>query len=410
VASSRHLALETLIEWERGDSFAQDLIDSVASRSRLEHRDTALLQTLVYGVLRNINLLDEWLDILCSHKHLEDEVHWLMRLGLAQLLLLEMPPHAVVNETVELGGKARGLINAVLRRAEREKAELLAHAEQLPLTTRYSHPEWLVERWVKQFGVETAQQLCEWNQTVPASHIRANRLHQHPLTETELSAYPRRGETDFYLASQPPRDWLAMGRCYTQDPSTAVACELLAPQPGENVLDACAAPGGKTAYLSQLMRSQGLLIACDSSALRLRRMDGNLQRLQVRNAKLHQHDWTTGEPVPWSHVKFDRILLDVPCSNTGVMSRRVDVRWRLEPFIFSEMHSLQLRIAQGVIPLLKPGGTLVYSTCSLDPEENEQLVSALLQKHRHLSLVQTQASKPWLDGVDGAFAAVLKSS
>ena len=405
--NSRQLALEALLEWERSDTFAHDLIERHAAQHGLEHRDTALLQTLVFGVLRNINLLDCWLDELCSNKHLQTEIHWLLRLGLTQLLVLEMPAHAAVNETVSLAGPARGLVNAVLRRAEREKVQLLEYQTRLPLPDRYSHPDWLVERWTQQFGQKHAAQLCEWTQTLAPTYIRGNRRHPEPLLSEDLASYSQVGTTDFYQVSQPPRQWLAEGRCYVQDPSTAIACELLGAKPGETVRDACAAPGGKAAYIAQLMGNRGRLVACDGNSSRVRRMQENLTRLHARVAECHQHDWASDRPVPWAAARFDRILLDVPCSNTGVMRRRVDVRWRLQPWVFKDMTELQNGILGEVLPMLKSGGTLVYSTCSLDKEENEQVIASVLKQHPRLHLASSRTSLPWEDGMDGAYAAKL---
>ena len=406
--NSRQLALEALLEWENSDTYAHDIVERLAAQHQLEHRDAALLQTLVLGVLRNINLLDCWKDELCSNKHLEDSVHWLVRLGLAQLLILEMPPHAVVNETVSLAGKARGLVNAVLRRADRERVELNAWKETFSLSNRFSQPDWLVERWQKQLGSETTRKLCEWNQLPPHTFIRLNRLHPNPLGESDVSELTPTARPDFFQTPQPPRNWLVEGQCYVQDLSTAVACDLLAPQPGDHVLDACAAPGGKTAYLAQMMQNQGTIIAADAQPRRVTRLQENLRRLHVTNVKTYVHDWTKQQNPAWGETRFDRILLDVPCSNTGVMRRRVDVRWRLEPWIFDEMAALQLRIQEATLALLKPGGILVYSTCSLDQEENEDAVQTLLKKHPRLQLLETQTSLPWRDGVDGAFAAKLQ--
>jgi 16S rRNA (cytosine967-C5)-methyltransferase len=173
------------------------------------------------------------------------------------------------------------------------------------------------------------------------------------------------------------------------------------------VLDACAAPGGKAAYLAQFMQNQGRLIVCDNVPRRLGRLQENLARLQVGIAECGTVDWTQPLPTAWQGLKFDRILVDAPCSNTGVMRRRVDVRWRLEPGIFAEMAALQTKILTATSALTKPGGALVYSTCSLDREENEDVVTAFLAAHPDFRLVETRASLPWRDGFDGAFAALL---
>ena len=407
-SNSRQLALQALIEWEHGEAFAQELVDRLATQNRLAHRDAALTLTLVLGVLRNASLLDHWLDQVCDNKRLEDRILWTLRMGAAQLLILDMPPHAVVNETVNLaGGGARGLVNAVLRRIDRERDTLLGQAATLPLADRYSHPEWLVERWTEQRGAEVAQQWCEWNQQPAPIFIRANALHSRPLEPAETEGFKPARVNGFFQVDSPPRDWLEQGRCYAQDPSTVMACDLLAPVAGETVLDACAAPGGKTAYLAQLMGNEGKITACDLSPRRLDRLSGNLRRLEVKNTQVATFDMTSDRTPPWGAGRFDRILLDVPCSNTGVMRRRVDVRWRLEPWNIEELTAQQARILTKALAMLKPGGTLVYSTCSLDREENQGVLDSVLAQHTNVKLEATKEVTPWKDGFDGAFAAKL---
>jgi 16S rRNA (cytosine967-C5)-methyltransferase len=403
-ATSRQLALHVLLEWERGQTFATDIIDRVAVRHSLERRDTALLQSLVLGVLRNISLLDHWLDQACENKHLEDRIHWLLRLGAAQLLILEIAPHAAVNETVNLADKARGLVNAVLRRLEREKESLLAQAPTLPFYERFTHPDWLVQRWIAQRGQETAVKWCASNQEQAPTYIRINRLHPNPLDPSSIDGLNPTAHPDFYLVEQLPRELIESGLCYVQDPSTVMACNLLAPQPGESVFDACAAPGGKTAYLAQLMRNEGTITACDNAARRLDRLTQNLRRMFITNSRVVEFDVTSQRIPPWGAARFDRILLDVPCSNTGVMRRRVDVRWRLEGWSFRELAHQQRKILSSALPLLKPGGTLVYSTCSLDNEENEQVIESALKCVDGFSLEETRELTLWHDGTDGAFA------
>ena len=385
-------------------------MDRLATQKRLEHRDAALLQTLVMGVLRNVSLLDHWLDQLSDNKRLEDRVQWILRLGAAQLLILDMAPHAAVNETVELAGPARRLVNAILRRIERERADLLNQIPTLPVDTRYSHPEWLLQRWQAQRSAAEIESWCAWDQQPAPTYIRVNQLHATPLSAEETQSLAPASVPGFFKVPQPPRDWLEQGRCYVQDPSTVAACDLLDPQPGETVLDACAAPGGKTAYLAQKMANQGALTACDVSARRLDRLRTNLRRLAVGNARVMEFDITSDRTPPWGGTRFDRILLDVPCSNTGVMRRRVDVRWRLEGWAFRELAAQQSQILRSALPLLKPGGTLVYSTCSLDQEENEQVIASVLAALPEYSLAGKREISPWADGFDGAFAAKIVRS
>jgi len=187
-----------------------------------------------------------------------------------------------------------------------------------------------------------------------------------------------------------------------------MAVELLDPQPGETILDACAAPGGKASFMAERMRNQGRIVACDSSHFRLERMHQNLRRMQITCAEIHRIDWLT-RPLPFEPGTYDRILVDAPCTNTGVIRRRVDVRWRLSPADFELMPARQRNILESVVPLLKPGGTLVYSTCSLEPEENEAVVM-WVARELGLTLVETRHQLPHRDGTDGAFAARLMKS
>jgi len=206
-----------------------------------------------------------------------------------------------------------------------------------------------------------------------------------------------------------PTAALDSGHCYIQDPSTAIACQLLDPKPGERILDACAAPGGKAAYLAQLMQNRGVIIACDRHRERLRILKGNVSRLGATIVHAVRHDWTRNH-LPeeiLSIAPFDRVLLDAPCTNTGVIRRRIDVRWRLRPNDFSRMSNEQLIISRAVFRLLKPGGLLVYSTCSLEPEENENVIRRLRAELPALGLEAEKDSLPFRDGFDGAFAAKL---
>jgi 16S rRNA (cytosine967-C5)-methyltransferase len=238
---------------------------------------------------------------------------------------------------------------------------------------------------------------------------RINRIKTDSETFLQLHAdsRPLAGNPDFVEFNSLPTAALDSGHCYIQDPSTAIACQLLAPKPGEKILDACAAPGGKTAYLAQFMQNRGVVIACDRDRERLQILKDNVGRLGATIVRAICHDWTRNHAPEeiLSIALFDRVLLDVPCTNTGVMRRRIDVRWRLRPEDFSRMSNEQLIISRAVLRLLKPGGILVYSTCSLEREENEQVVRRLLAELPALTLETEKDSLPFRDGFDGAFAA-----
>jgi 16S rRNA (cytosine967-C5)-methyltransferase len=405
--SSRRLSVDVLNEWDRGFDFASALIDDCADHCNLAPRDTALLQNLVLTTLRNRSLLDEWIKRLTDGKEIDDLAQQVLRIGVAQLLLLEMPVHAAVNETVECAGRARKLVNAVLRRTDRERAELLAYRDSLPLHQQLSHPEWLAQRWTRQFGEETTAAIMRWNQDPAPVFVRPNLL--LPDAEATLTAEP--GLTlrpdGFFACESAPRKLLSRGLCYAQDPSTALATRLLHPKPGDHVLDACAAPGGKTAFMAEMMANGGLIVASDSSSPRVRRMMGNLTRMGILPAQGVVHDWTHDVQPLWAQKGFDKVLVDVPCSNTGVMRRRVDVRWRLKESAFTDMAALQQIITLRAARHLRLGGSLVYSTCSIDRDENEAVIEAVLAADPTLKRKETRQSQPWVDGLDGAYAVRL---
>ena len=212
----RKIALGVLYEWHRGEEYAVSLIDEASDDCGFEPRDTALLQTLVYSVIRNQSLLDHWAGMLTGDKNLDRETLDAVRLGLAQLLILDMKPHAAVNETVEHAGRAGALVNAVLRRALREKASLLEQRDAAPAHIRYSHPKWLVQRWAEQFGEAETIDLCAWNQQPAPIYVRLNRLVAKKPTFEFLDDH---GD-DFYSVERVPHDAIEAGECYVQDPST----------------------------------------------------------------------------------------------------------------------------------------------------------------------------------------------
>jgi 16S rRNA (cytosine967-C5)-methyltransferase len=199
---------------------------------------------------------------------------------------------------------------------------------------------------------------------------------------------------------------LKTGAIYIQDPSTRHAVDLLDPRPGERVLDACAAPGGKAFLIAAARGSAEGLLCTDSNDSRLPRLRENLARLHCGAAEVALHDWSTPAPAAW-HAAFDAILLDVPCSNTGVLRRRVDARWRLRPADLGQLVDLQRAIVRHALPCMRPGGRLVYSTCSVEDEENDHQVAQFLECHPQLRLLDSHRVLPQRDGFDGAFAARL---
>jgi 16S rRNA (cytosine967-C5)-methyltransferase len=410
--SARAVARTALTAWRRRKRFADSIVQQFLAKETLSASDRGFVTELFYGVLRNLTLLDFWIDRLRSGS-LDHASRDLLRLGLYQIFLLQTPQHAAVFETVELSSRHnRGLINSILRTALRRHDELRAAAESAPPATRFSHPEFLLRKWEQQFGREATTELCLWNNRPPPVYVRVNEL------KTTVSEFLGKHSGAFLLPDSErfcglPDPWLAIenGDAYVQDPSTAIAVELLDPQPNESILDACAAPGGKTAYIAQLMKNSGTLVASDRDSARLNLLRENLDRLSVTNATIVRQDWREKSLSPeLRDHKFDRILVDAPCSNTGVMRRRVDVRWRLKPDDFVRMPNEQLEIVRAVLPLLKEGAVLVYSTCSVEPEENDRLIERIVRDFPFLHLAEQKSSLPFRDHLDGAFAAKLLRS
>jgi 16S rRNA (cytosine967-C5)-methyltransferase len=407
--SARRIALIALEQWQGQIGRADSIISQLLADAPVSQSDRGFALELFYGVVRNLSLLDFWIGCLRPSK-VDAEVQDVLRLGLYQLFRLGTPEHAAVHESVELGrAKARPVINGILRTAVRQREELLKRAQGQPLSIRESHPDFLVSRWQKRFGLEATATLCRWDNEPPPIYARANRLviDGEQFVHRYLDAQPCKQWPGFFRFATFPAEALQRGHCYIQDPSTVVACRLLAPQPGERLLDACAAPGGKTIYLAELMQNLGSITACDREPKRLATLQENLSRLKANIVSLCQHDWTDERHSQEleSAGPFDRILIDAPCSNTGVIRRRVDVRWRLQRDEFQRMQRQQLDIARGVARLLKPGGVLVYSTCSLEFEENEAVAERLIAELPRARLVDTRFVTPFRHGCDGAFAA-----
>ncbi len=368
----------------------------------LSSADRGLLQAILFGVMRNRRLLDHWIGKLREGK-VDAETRDVLRVGLCQILLLGLPDHAAVNETVEAGkASVRGLVNAVLRRAILSRKRLMEEVSDLPPPVAHSHPDWLFNRWKGAFGKRNALELMEWNNRPADTFFRINPL---VATPDDLPGKPLDEAPGFYQLQGPlPGALLASGAVYIQDPATRHCVELLAPLEGERVLDACAAPGGKAFLIAAAQGSAENLFCTDSNEKRLPRLQENLMRLHAGMSLVAAHDWTREAPAEWIGY-FDAILLDVPCSNTGVIRRRVDVRWRLQAPDIARIAATQRKILENALPCLKPGGRLVYSTCSIEAEENRGQIDAFLADHPELELHSIREALPFRDHTDGAFAA-----
>ena len=416
----REIAARILRQWEQEPITAEALLS--AALASVSGPDRGLCQELVLGVLRNKAWLDWLIDQKTNGRRQQPLSQILLRLGLYQIFHLDrIPDHAAVNETVNLARRhdlanQSGFINAVLRNCLREKnswLEKLSGLRNNQPAIGYSHPLWLVQRWRDRWPDYVS--LMEWNNLPAPVYARRNTL---LTTAEDLEAqWTQEGVAFARLKLSWLQEGLMFriepngspgslpsfreGKFYIQDPSTLASVQELNPQPGENILDLCAAPGGKATAIAQRTQDNGSVLAVDIDEARLDRLRENAGRLGLRSIQpkaLHQIDLKTAGP-------FDRILVDAPCSNTGVMRRRVDVRWRLNARELPVLARTQIDLLNRAAPLLKPGGVLVYSTCSIEAEENEDVITAFMRKHRDYKKETARALTPMKDKTDGAFVA-----
>lgn len=411
-----------------GGGYIEELLEQGLGHAQLSAADRHLCQELVYGIVRWQATLDWLIARKTQSRTQRGGLQNLLRLGLYQIFWLDrIPDHAAVHESVELAkqngfGPQAGFVNAVLRGYLREHdatRQLLDELKTSQPPLGYSHPEWLVARWQERWGGEKAAQLMAWNNTPPKTFARVNTLKTDagrllPQWRDENVEYDfvRQDWLEenlvFELKSFPPLQGLPsfqQGLFYVQDPSTLLAARMLDPKPGDSVLDLCAAPGGKLTHIAQIMGNEGRLAAHDTAPERLRLVKENCDRLGAKAEIMDPDGGSLKEP-----GAFRRILVDAPCSNTGVMRRRVDLRWRVTAEEIARLRLAQMDLLAQAAPLLEPGGTLVYSTCSLEPEENHQVVSAFLDGHGDFGLETERELTPFSDHVDGTYVAKMKKS
>ncbi len=387
---SRETALSILCRAENG-IFVDTLL--AQARERMDARDSAFLLELVYGVLRNQTLLD-WKLNQFSAKPVDTTDAWtrnILRLGAYQMLFLDrVPVSAAVNTAVDLAkehGKKHGYVNGLLRGLDR-KRDKTGFPDSVNtvsrLSTLYSHPAWLVKRWVSRFGDDVAETLLQANNRPALLTIRTNILKTtRPALRAALEAEGVQvSETTcspvgLDIISSP--GWLRTLQAYrdglfmVQDQAAQLINLLLAPQPGETILDACAAPGGKATHLAELMQNQGTVVALELDASRITKIRENSRRLGTTIISPIQ-----GNASNYHEGSFDTILIDAPCSGLGVLRRHPDGRWNKSEQTIGDHTGLQRQLLKNCSSLLKPGGMLVYATCTTEPEENENVISAFL--------------------------------
>jgi 16S rRNA (cytosine967-C5)-methyltransferase len=416
----REIAIRVLRHRGPSGDYVEKLLENELAPHALAPHDRALCQELVYGMVRWQSTLDWLMERKTGGRAQNATLRALLHLGLYQLFWLQrIPDHAAVHETVELAkrlgfGPRAGFLNAVLRGYIRERAQTREMLEALKISdpaAGYSHPGWLIERWQARWGKAQTAQLLAWNNRPPPTFARLNTLKTDAArlaarwreegVEFQERQYDWTGPSMvFELRQHPPLPSMGSfqdGWFYVQDPGTLLAGRQLDPQPGQAILDLCAAPGGKTTHLAQLLGNRGRIAARDNQPARIERLEENCRRLGA-----------TCVEISAAPGQFDGILVDAPCSNTGVLRRRVDARWRLQPGEITRLSQAQSALLAQAALELKPGGVLVYSTCSLETEENEQVARKFLEEHPAFQLASERQLLPFVEEVDGAYVATLR--
>lgn len=403
-SNPRAVALKILLRWEKNKPLLDEILSQILSKSVLpDERDRALVGELVNGVVRHLYYLD-FIIGRTSDTPLDEmdlEVKNSLRLGAYQILFTHIPEGVVIAETLKVlskrgrGSWIRGFVNAVLNTIAKNKNSLPCPSKEHPLfylSIKYSFPEWLILRWFKRWSLEELEALLKASNERPPLTIRINPL---KVSRENFLIYLRKEEVP---SAEPcpyspygillkdfrgkitdlkgfPFGWFSV-----QDSASQIVTLLLDPQPGEKILDACAGVGGKTTHIAELTHNKAQIWAAELYPWRIEKLKENFKRLGLKEPKLIVGDIV--EKIKEIGVKtFDKILIDAPCTGTGVIRKHPDIKWARTEKDLIEIPARQLRLLEGLSPYLKKGGILVYATCSLEPEENEEVIKSFLKKH-----------------------------
>jgi 16S rRNA (cytosine967-C5)-methyltransferase len=439
----REAAYRSLHRVTEKAGYVNIVVDATLERYNWPDRDRSLYTTLVYGTLRHQGLID-WVLAQRIGKKFPRKIHppilTVLRMGAYQILFLSRTPkYAVVNESVNLAKRhghagSAGLVNAVLRAIPRDPDAIeLPGKEENPalyIATRYSHPLWIVERWIQAWGIDRTEQLCAANNDVAPLTVRANtlkgdveqleaRLRAERVSVRKNTDVPE--ELEIVGSPRPVRALRSYrdGLFHIQDAASVCACHLLAPTPGETVIDLCAGPGGKTTHLAQLMRNEGIIYAMDIKPHKLRLIRESCVTLGVTIVRCLEADARRVSEL--GVPQADRVLVDAPCTGTGTFRRRVDLKWRVRSDDFERLAGMQRELIAAAASVVKSGGIVVYSVCSIDPAETDEVVAGEFLQRNNLALEETSPSwmsrfrtgqktfriAPGDGGMDGFFMAKL---
>jgi 16S rRNA (cytosine967-C5)-methyltransferase len=394
----RGIAVKILNRIERTDSYLDKLLDVELNSGELNDLDKRFLTELTHGVVRWKTRLDFIIEQFCKNKFAmqDPNIRNAMRVALYQILFLSKIPHAAaVNEAVEFvkkirGQKAANLVNAVLRNIIRNLNKLPTPDHETDpvqyLSIMYSHPSWMVKRWVDRYGLYETEQLLSANNERPTIVVRANtlkttadelvKLFEERNIRNTRSKYLENFIKVGHLSGIYNLDLFEKGYFSVQDESSGLVVKLLDPKPGETVIDLCSAPGGKTTFIGELMKNQGKIIAVDKYEHRLNLVKQSCERLGVENVEFIPKDALEVDVEP-----ADKVLVDAPCSGLGVIQKKPDIKWQRELSDIRNLAKTQIELLEKASKLVKNGGVIVYSTCTIEPEENIEVVKEFLSRH-----------------------------
>ncbi len=437
-AGVRGIAVKILNRVDRTDAYLDKLLEIEIRNAELSGKDKALLFEIVHGVIRWLGRIDWVLNGFYKGQFSKciPNVKNSMRVALYQILFLDkIPHHAAVNESVEFvkklqGDKSAGLTNAVLRNIIRNRKNIRYPDKKEDsvgyLSAYYSHPTWMVKRWVARFGEKETEKLLIANNKRPSHTIRINQLKTNfqelksLLSSVDLEYKEARYIKGYFqlkaLTNITSWEYFQKGYFTIQDESTGFSCKALEPKAGDKILDLCAAPGGKTTLLADIMNNEGEIVALDKFESRLNIFNKNIKRLDITNVRSVVKD-----ALEFDEDEFDGVLADVPCSGLGTLTKKPDIKWKKDFGDIRKLNKTQLKLINKAGSLVKKGGTLIYSTCTIEPEENINIVKQFLENNSNFELVNlnNKFDKSLLDengciqtlphkhGIDGAFVAKL---
>ena len=432
ISPARIAAFEILTKIEREKSFSSVLLPIY--EEKLEAKDRALCHALTLGVLRKQICFDSIIEQLTNGKKLDSAIRIILRIGLYQLNYLDkIPAHAAINNSVNLVRMAKktstkGLVNAILRRFTRETIELKFHDEIERISVETSHPRWLIERWIKQFGFENAEKLAAENNETPGLVFRlTNKSSENTveilkklnleIVESEIveNAWKISGTNEML------RLYHDEGKIYFQDEGSQLVGQWINLKENESFFDVCAAPGSKATYVAKQnskFKIQNLIVAGDFFEHRVRSLKENCLKQAANFIEIVRYD--AEKELPFAGASFDVVLIDAPCSGTGTIRHNPEIRYFLRETDFAELSSKQLRILGNASKLVKHGGRLIYSTCSLEQEENEAVAEKFVAANEDFCQIKPNAAERFLtesgyartfppnDKTDGFFIAVFE--